>query len=84
MPRPVAASHHLVWGNIRAGGDDFREHHVQNCDVLLVIGTSGVVHPAAGYPLMAAENGVPVIEVNLEKTPLSEVATICLLGKAGN
>lgn len=40
-------------------------------DVVLVVGTSGLVHPAAGLPALATERGIPTIEVNPAETALS-------------
>lgn len=54
---------------------------VQDCDVLLVVGTSSVVYPAAGLASMARR--AKVIEVNLEETPLSGAAHLSMRGKAG-
>lgn len=51
---------------------------VDAADVLIVVGTSGVVYPAAGLPERALELGKVVIEVNPEPTPLSERATAYL------
>jgi NAD-dependent deacetylase len=45
-------------------------------DVLVVVGTSGIVYPAAGLPELALARGTVVIEVNPEPTPLSSSATI--------
>ncbi|MFZ4778980.1 MAG: SIR2 family NAD-dependent protein deacylase [Terrimicrobiaceae bacterium] len=43
-----------------------------NCaSVLLVIGTSGVVYPAAGLVDIAVEKGIPFIEINPSKSPFS-------------
>lgn len=53
------------------------------CDVLLVVGTSGVVHPAAGLPQIAREAGKPVIEVNPQASGISPLATIFLQGPGG-
>lgn len=53
------------------------------CDLMLVVGTSAVVYPAAGVALQAIEAGVTVIEVNPETTPLSAHMTACLTGPAG-
>ena len=53
------------------------------CDLMLVIGTSGVVQPAASMAMMALERGVPVVEINPEPTPLTESASHALQGKAG-
>ena len=55
---------------------------VQNSDVLFVIGTSGVVHPAASLAGIAKRNGAFVVEINLEETPISNEMDITLLGKA--
>jgi NAD-dependent deacetylase len=45
-------------------------------DVLVVVGTSSIVYPAASLPEMALARGVVVVEVNPEPTPLSRSATI--------
>ncbi len=55
----------------------------ERCDVFLVVGTSGVVYPAAQLPVLAQRHGAPVIEINPEATPLSEQADIVLLGPSG-
>lgn len=53
------------------------------CDVLLVAGTSAMVQPAASLPLYALRGGARVIEVNLEPTPLSDLVTLSIQGRAG-
>jgi NAD-dependent deacetylase len=53
------------------------------CDVMLVIGTSATVEPAAFLPVIAKRNGAFVIEINPEKTPLSRISDATLLGPAG-
>ncbi len=56
----------------------------KTCDIMLVIGTSAVVTPAAEIPLTARENGAKIIEINIESTPLTGiVADISIFGKAG-
>jgi len=46
-----------------------------NCaSVLLVVGTSGVVYPAAGLVDLAVEKGIPFIEINPNKSPFSDRA----------
>ncbi|MGE2737127.1 NAD-dependent deacylase [Mycolicibacterium vaccae] len=55
---------------------------VVHSDLVVVVGTSSVVYPAAGLPEMALANGTPVIEVNPEPTPLSASATVSLREKA--
>ncbi|MGI6319216.1 MAG: NAD-dependent deacylase [Firmicutes bacterium] len=55
----------------------------QQCRVMLVIGTSGMVQPAAGLPFLAKKNGARIIEVNPERSYLtSSVTDIFLQGKA--
>jgi len=46
-------------------------------DYFLVVGTSGLVYPAAGLPLLAHQNLAMIIEINPEKTPLSEFTVYC-------
>lgn len=53
------------------------------CQVMLVIGTSSVVQPAAALPLAAARAGAKIIEVNIEPTPLTTQADYFFPGKAG-
>ncbi|MCX5043632.1 NAD-dependent deacylase [Aldersonia sp. NBC_00410] len=43
----------------------------RTCDLMLVIGTSGVVHPAAGLPVLARESGATVVEINPDPTGIS-------------
>ena len=53
------------------------------CDVLLVIGTSAVVYPAAGLISLAKTRGASVIIVNTQPSDASELADVELLGPAG-
>jgi NAD-dependent deacetylase len=48
---------------------------VSSADAVIVVGTSSIVYPAAGLPELALAKGIPVIEVNPERTPLSDAAT---------
>ena len=52
-------------------------------EVLLVVGTSGVVQPAASLADIALGAAIPVLEVNPEETPLSSLADVFLKGPAG-
>lgn len=56
---------------------------VSNVDVLLVVGTSGAVYPAAQLVPIAKEAGAKIIEVNLDSTPLSGFADAVLRGPSG-
>lgn len=55
----------------------------ESCQVMFVIGTSAVVHPAASLPYAAARAGAKIVEVNLEPTPLTPHANFFFPGKAG-
>jgi NAD-dependent deacetylase len=54
----------------------------QTCDVMLVVGTSGLVYPAAGFPASARRAGAVVLTVNPEPTDLDSIASVCIRGKA--
>jgi NAD-dependent deacetylase len=55
----------------------------RTCDVMLVIGTSGVTYPIAQLPIEAYRRGAVVIEVNPERTPISAAAKHILRGPSG-
>jgi NAD-dependent deacetylase len=55
----------------------------RECELCFVIGTSGIVYPAAGLPEIAKAAGAYVCEVNPEHTALSELCDEVLTGKAG-
>lgn len=59
------------------------EDETMRADVFMSIGTSAVVYPAAQYPMIAVQRGLPLIEVNPELTPLTEIATEVLRGASG-
>ena len=60
------------------------EHATEICDVLLVIGTSAMVYPAAGLAPFAQSAGAKIIEVNIEPTALSGSVDCVLTGRAGD
>ena len=53
------------------------------CDLLVVIGTSSVVYPAAALPEVARRGGARVVEVNIEDTPLTPYADVVVRGPSG-
>lgn len=55
----------------------------QECDLMLVVGTSGLVIPAADLPAAAKLYGATVIEVNPDETPISRQASLSLRGPSG-
>lgn len=48
-----------------------------NCDLMLVIGTSGVVQPAGSLPFLAVDAGTKVVEINPQETALSDALHLC-------
>jgi NAD-dependent deacetylase len=56
---------------------------LEKTDVILVIGTSALVQPAASFPLMVKQKGGKIIEMNVEETPLTPYVDVHLSGKAG-
>lgn len=55
----------------------------EDCDAMLCVGSSLVVHPAADIPWRALHHGAPVIVCNDEPTPLDARAAVVLRGRAG-
>lgn len=53
------------------------------CGVMLVVGTSGLVQPAAQLPFIARDAGATVIEVNPDPSEISDAAHIVCRGPAG-
>lgn len=53
------------------------------CEMFFVVGTSAVVYPAAMLPEIAVQNGAYLVEVNTERTPLTEFCDESIQGKAG-
>ena len=55
----------------------------RQCDVLLSVGTSGLVQPAASIPRMALAAGATVVHVNPQPVPCEHPRAFMLPGKAG-
>jgi NAD-dependent deacetylase len=58
------------------------ERAAARCDLMLVIGTSGAVWPAAGLAGVARRAGATVVIVNPEPSEIDAEATIRLRGRA--
>jgi NAD-dependent deacetylase len=46
------------------------------CDLFLAVGSSLVVWPAAGFPLMAKRNGARLVIINREATEFDDIADL--------
>jgi len=55
----------------------------RECDLMLVVGSSLQVYPAADVPQLAIERGAPLVIVNDEPTPLDVAATVVIRGRSG-
>ncbi len=56
---------------------------VRSCDLLLTVGSSLQVHPAAGLPAEAVARGSRLVIVNDEPTPYDDLADLVVRGRAG-
>ncbi len=76
----------VVWFGEMLPADVLQEafEKAESADFFLVVGTSGVVQPAASLALMAKRQGAYLVEVNIEPTPLSASADAVLTGRAGD
>jgi NAD-dependent deacetylase len=59
------------------------EAAIRESDLVLVVGSTLVVYPAAGLPELGVRLGRPLAIVNMTPTPLDGLATVVIQGKAG-
>jgi NAD-dependent deacetylase len=74
----------VVWfgEGLPAGVWDNAEKAVSASEILLVVGTSAVVHPAASLAPLAKASGAIVVEINPDETALSAVVDHSIRGTA--
>ena len=74
----------VVWFNESLNQDIINQcmQRLSKTDILLIIGTSGLVYPVAHFPLLAKtkNENLMIIEFNVEKTPLSNIVSQTILG----
>ncbi|MCP9438454.1 MAG: NAD-dependent deacylase [Nitrospira sp.] len=75
---------HIVWFGESLDPTDMArcDKVLQTCDILLIIGTSGVVYPAAGFAAVAKRAGAFIGEINPDETPQTALADVSLRGRA--
>lgn len=56
---------------------------LEKADAILVIGTSGMVQPAASFPFVVKQHGGKIVEVNPEMTPITSYVDLHVHGLAG-
>lgn len=60
------------------------EDLTKHCDLFLAVGSSLVVWPAAGFPLMAKRNGASLVIVNRDPTEFDEIADLVVRHDIGD
>ena len=75
---------HIVWFGESLAQEDLDQSFqaLRHCELLLIIGTSGLVYPAASFAPIAKEHGAFVIELNLDPTPQSDLVDVSIQGRA--
>jgi NAD-dependent deacetylase len=58
-------------------------HRSSNCDLLIVVGSTLVVYPAAYMPIYAVQAGAKLVIINLSSTPMDGEAAVLIRAKAG-
>lgn len=66
-----------------AGAFERAARKAESCELCFVVGTSGLVYPAAALPEIALSAGAYTVEINPERTPLSAICDEVINGKAG-
>ena len=75
--------HIVLFGESLAADDLAKSYEaLELCEVLLIVGTSGIVYPAASFAPVAKSTGAFVVEINLDATPNSGVVDVALQGRA--
>jgi len=89
-PRCRACGGGLLKPNVVLFGEPMPRAAVQEAfalaraaDVMLVVGSSLAVYPAADIPLVAARSGARIVIVNAVPTPLDGFADVVIHGRAG-
>ncbi|MDX2316470.1 MAG: Sir2 family NAD-dependent protein deacetylase [Gammaproteobacteria bacterium] len=59
------------------------ESEALGCDLFLAVGSSLVVHPAAGFPVLAKQNGARLVIINREPTDVDGLADLVINDEIG-
>ncbi len=75
----------IVWfgENIPVQTIDSALLSIEESELMLIIGTSGIVEPAASMGLLAKQSDKKVIEINLDETPNSRIYDVSIQAKSG-
>jgi len=69
--------------NLRATDLQRAEELSLSCDLMIVLGSTLVVYPAAGFPEIAKQNGADLAIITLSDTPLDDLADVVLHAPIG-
>ena len=74
----------VVWFGEALPPDALRRAYDEflRADLVLIVGTSGIVEPAGSLPLLAAENGAKLVNINLEPNRYSGIAHVNYMGSS--
>lgn len=61
---------------------DIAEQRIAEADLMVIVGTSGIVHPAASLPQLAKQRGIPIVEISPARTELSNLADFTWMSTA--
>ncbi len=77
---------HIVWFGESLDPVDLQQSDdaLRQCELLLIIGTAGVVYPAASFGSVAKAHGAFVAELNRDPTPHSDLVDMAIHGSAQN
>lgn len=75
---------HIVWFGESLDPEDLQHSYeaLRSCEILLIIGTSGLVYPAASFGPVAKDQGAFIAELNLDPTPNTDLVDIAVQGRA--
>jgi NAD-dependent deacetylase len=75
----------ISFGQAMPEAEMLRAHEeTETCDLFLAVGSSLVVYPAAGFPILARKRGATLVIVNRDETALDDDADIVLRGDIGD
>ncbi|MEQ8745582.1 Sir2 family NAD-dependent protein deacetylase [Pyruvatibacter sp.] len=74
----------ISFGQSMPQGEMMRaEAETLGCDLFIAVGSSLVVYPAAGFPIIAKQNGSGLVIINREPTEMDEIADLVVNDEAG-
>ena len=69
--------------NLDAGALERAQMLATSCDLMIVMGSTLLVQPAAGFPVLAARSGAALAILTLTETPLDDIADLVISARIG-